>query len=175
MCKCPACQTENLAGAETCENCGYDLTVLTRPRARTVVEKSLHKEPIRSLRKRQAIVVPADRKVIDVVASLVAHREGCAVVVDEIGAVVGVFSERDLIRRVAGGPPDLLERPVSEFMTPDPVTIEADAPIVYAIHQMDLGGYRHLPLVEEGKPIGMVSVRDIVTFLDERFLAESVA
>lgn len=165
--RCSACKFDNIEGAEICENCGGDLTYLSRPKATNPVEKFLHKQPVRALREHPAVTVPPTRKIRDVIASLVLRHDGCAVVVDDMGYVIGVFSERDLLFRIAGRGDDLLDRPVSEFMTPDPVTIGADAPIAYALHQMDLGGYRHLPLVENGKPVGMVSIRDIVTFFGE--------
>lgn len=167
---CPACGEEIIEGAETCDNCGCDLAHLGRPRARTSIDKSFHKKPVSVLRRHEAVVVPLDRKVQDVLASLVMHRDGCAVVVDPEGKVAGVFSERDLLMKIAGIDHSKMDRPVSEVMTPDPITIEADAPIAYALHQMDLGGYRHIPLVEQGKPVGMISIRDIVTYIGNNFL-----
>lgn len=172
---CPACGEENIDGAEACEHCGQDLTYLSRPRAHSLVEKALHKEMIRSLRPHPPVIVPETRKVKDVLVSLVLHKDGCAVVVNADGAPVGIFSERDLILKVAGKGDDLLDHPVSEFMTPDPVTIDAEVPIAYALHQMDLKGYRHLPVVKDGKPVSMVSVRDIVTLIGSRFLTEGVS
>jgi CBS domain-containing protein len=171
--ECPACGFENIAGEETCENCGQDLTELSRPHARTRVDKSLHTEPVRVLQRRPPVIVTADRKVHDVIASLVAHGESCAAVVGPDGNVIGVFSERDLLLKVAGKGDDLLGRPVREFMTTNPVTIEADAPIAYALHQMDIGSYRHLPLVEDGKPVGMIRVLDILTHIANQLYEES--
>ncbi len=165
---CPACNHENIFGAEFCENCGGDLTHLSKPRAKSAVEKSRHKTTVAALRRHDPVVVPSDRKVCDVLASLVLHRDGCAVVVDSDGEVVGVFTERDLIRKVAGVDESLLERPVHEFMTADPVTVELDVPIAFALHEMDVGGYRHVPVVEDAKPVGLVSIRDIITFLGDR-------
>lgn len=174
MITCPACSEENIDGAETCEHCGDDLTHLSRPRAKSRVERSLQKEPVSFLRPHPAVVVRTDRKVREVIASLILHNDGCAVVIDHAGKTVGVFSERDLLFRLALEDDAQLDRPVSEFMTPDPVTIAADAPIIFALHQMDLGGYRHLPLLDKGKPVGMVSVRDIITYVGDRFLDEEL-
>lgn len=175
MIKCPACGHENIEGLEACEHCGDDLAYLSRPKAKTPVEKWLHKTPVRSLRKHAVVQVTRDRKVRDVLASLVLHKDGCAVVTDEQGAVLGVFSERDLVLKVAGKEDGLLDHPVGEFMTADPVTIDAEVPIAYALHQMDLGGYRHLPVVQDGKAVSMVSVRDIMSYIGSRFLAEDDA
>lgn len=173
MITCPACGSENIDGAEECEFCEASLTDLSRPRTRSPVEKSLHKEQVRSLRSHPPVIVSPDRKLRDVIASMVLHKDGCAVIVDQLGEISGVFSERDLLLNVAHKGDELLDRPVSEFMTLDPVVIQADSPIMYALHQMDLGGYRHLPVVEQNKPVGMVSVRDIITFIGDRFLGGS--
>ena len=59
-----------------------------------------------------------------------------------------------------------MDVPIAEIMTPSPVTLDARDSIAYALHAMDLGGYRHMPIVdEEGRPIGIISVRDILGFL----------
>lgn len=174
MVRCPSCRSLNLEGAETCEECGADLTELSRPRARSPVEKSLHKGRVGDLRDHPPVVVPPERKIRDVIASLVHRRDGCAVVADASGKVVGVFSERDLLTRVAGRGEELLDRPVAEFMTKDPVTIGADAPLAYALHQMDLGGYRHLPVIDvRNRPVAMVSIKDILAYLEDEFLGPS--
>jgi CBS domain-containing protein len=164
---CPACGHENIEGAELCEHCGNDLTHLSRPKAASPTEKLLHKRPVGALRPHAPVVIPASRKIRDVIASMVIRHDGCAVVVNDAGEVIGVFTERDLLMKLAGKPDALLDSPVSEFMTPDPVTVTADVPIAYALHQMDVGGYRHIPLVAGKKPVGMVSIRDIVTFFGE--------
>jgi CBS domain-containing protein len=161
---CPACKHENIEGAELCEHCGVDLTHLSRPKASSPAEKLLHKRPISDLRPHAPVVVPSSRKVRDVIASMVIRHDGCAVVVNEAGEVIGIFTERDLLMKLAGKPDELLDSPVGEFMTPDPVTTTADVPIAYVLHQMDIGGYRHIPIVDGKKPVGMVSIRDIITF-----------
>ena len=134
--KCPACGHENIEGAELCEHCGVDLTHLSRPKAASPAEKLLHKQPVRALRPHAAVIVPANRKVRDVIASMVLRHDGCAIIVNDEGSVIGVFSERDLLMKLAGKPDELLDSPVSEFMTANPVTITADVPIAYALHQI---------------------------------------
>jgi len=62
------------------------------------------------------------------------------------------------------------ERPVRDFMTPDPEVLSPDDPIVYALKQDDVGGFRHVPLVgEAGQPVGVVSVKDIVDYIADFF------
>ena len=74
------------------------------------------------------------------------------------------------MRRVmAAGMP--LTVPLSECMTPDPVTVHPKEPIGSAVRRMEEGGYRHLPVVENGKPVGVLSVKRIIHYLVEHFPA----
>lgn len=94
-------------------------------------------------------------------------KVGC-VLVCQGRRVVGIFTERDLLRRVlATGRPLTLS--VSECMTPDPVTVHPREPISCAIKRMQKGGYRHLPVVIDGRPVGILSVKRIVHYLVEHF------
>ena len=97
------------------------------------------------------------------------HHVGCLLVVDDSGDLVGIFTERDVLNRFSA---DLsrLPDPVGEFMTANPTTVSQDDSIAYALHAMELGGYRHLPVVDtDDRPIGIISVRDILRFLCVRF------
>jgi CBS domain-containing protein len=85
--------------------------------------------------------------------------------------VVGIFTERDLMKRViAANKP--LSLPVSEFMTSNPVVVHPKDPIRVAVGRMEEGGYRHLPVVNDrGRPLGILSVKRIVHYLVEHFPA----
>jgi CBS domain-containing protein len=84
--------------------------------------------------------------------------------------LVGIFTERDLLRRVlAAGRP--LTLPVAQCMTPNPVVVHPKDSISMAIRRMEEGGYRHLPVVVDGKPTGILSVKRIVHYLVEHFEA----
>jgi len=92
---------------------------------------------------------------------------GC-VLVCENRRLVGIFTERDLLRRVLGSRAELAT-PVIQCMTPNPVTVHPMDSIAAAIRQMVEGGYRHLPVVVDGKPVGVLSVKRIVHYLVEHF------
>jgi CBS domain-containing protein len=79
--------------------------------------------------------------------------------------LVGIFTERDVLMNVAGREQEFAEDPVREWMTPNPETVAEDDSIGFAIHKMDIGGYRHLPVMESGQPVGIISVRDVVRYL----------
>jgi len=88
------------------------------------------------------------------------HRIG-AVPVTEKGRLVGIFTERDLMNRVIAGDIDEDATRLGDVMTAEPQTIAADATIVDALHLMIDGGFRHLPVVQGERLVGIVSMRDI--------------
>ena len=84
----------------------------------------------------------------------------------------GIFTERDLLNRVAGKRLDWGSCRVADYMTRGPETLRPDDRIAWALNLMHLGGYRHVPLTDlEGKPIGIVSVKNIVEFIVDLFPA----
>jgi CBS domain-containing protein len=87
------------------------------------------------------------------------HQVGAALVLDG-ESLVGIFTERDVLRAV-GSDFDAEHHAVSEFMTKDPKTIGSDVETQEALESMFAFGFRHLPVVEEGRVVGIVSMRDV--------------
>ncbi|MCB1896943.1 MAG: CBS domain-containing protein [Zoogloeaceae bacterium] len=83
-----------------------------------------------------------------------------ALMVVEDDQLVGIFTERDALYRVIAAGADPSKTKISEVMTPNPQTIDADKPFRNALHLMYENGYRHVPVVDDGRPIGVVSARD---------------
>lgn len=97
------------------------------------------------------------------------ERIGCVLVIDR-DRLVGVLTERDVLTKVAARDVDIDRLPVAELMTSNPECLSADNELVYALNQMSVGGYRHVPLIDdEGRPTGVVSVRDIIDYLASLF------
>jgi CBS domain-containing protein len=90
---------------------------------------------------------------------------GSAVVLD-FGRLIGILTERDLLKAVAGRI-HTSEARVREWMTPEPVTVTQDTAAEDAAHQMLENGFRHLPVVEDGQTIGVVSIRDVARWATE--------
>lgn len=86
------------------------------------------------------------------------HVGAIMVVADE--RLIGIFTERDALNRVLAANRHADEVTLAEVMTPDPATMTPDRPLGHALHLMYEGGYRHVPIVEAGRPVGMVSARD---------------
>jgi CBS domain-containing protein len=98
------------------------------------------------------------------------EKVGCLLVC-EGEKLVGILTERDLMRRVlAAGKP--LTSAVAECMTPHPVVVDRKEPVGAVIRRMEEGGYRHLPVVDEGgHVVGILSVKRIIHYLVEHFPA----
>ena len=99
----------------------------------------------------------------DAVAQLAERRIG-ALVVTEGGEVAGIVSERDLVMCLSKQGASALDRPVSEAMTAPAITIARDTPVLSALAMMTRRRFRHLPIVEGGALVGLVSIGDLVKF-----------
>ena len=130
--------------------------------------RNLKVESVSRLQPTPPLQVRPDETVAATVALMRDQRVGC-VLVCEGGKLLGIFTERDLMRRVlAAGKP--LTVAVRDVMTPDPVVVRPKQAIGVAVHHMEEGGYRHLPVVdEEGRAIGILSVKRIIHYLVEHF------
>lgn len=100
----------------------------------------------------------------DAIHGMTNNRVGIVLVVDG-DDLLGVFSERDVLRKVSGSGLDIDATEVSELMTANPETLNFDAELAYVLHKMAVGGYRHIPVLEDGAPVAVVSMRDILGFI----------
>ena len=128
------------------------------------------------LRERTGAVIsarPGDavRAVIDLLAQ---NRIG-AVPVLEGDMVVGIFSERDIVRLLSSYGPDALDRSLDEVMTKSPVTCDANMAVIGALSQMTQKRIRHLPVVDGSRLVGFVSIGDLVKYRIDRIEAEAAA
>jgi CBS domain-containing protein len=167
---CPYCDAENIEGTDECEACGEALAELSRRIPTSTVEADLVRDRIERLWPKSPTTVAPDVPVSDVLKKMVDERIGCVMVVDK-GKLVGIFSERDALMKLNTDAPKFLSRPISQFMTEGPVTLETSDKIAFALHKMNVGGYRHVPILFQGKLAGVISIRDILRYLTERIAA----
>jgi CBS domain-containing protein len=114
---------------------------------------------VASIMSRDVLAVAPEATLADAARRMSGGRVG-AVLVLEDGALRGILTERDVLRAVAEGRVE--EAKVADWMTPDPDTIEPTEPTEMAATLMIHGGFRHLPVVEEGRVAGIVSIRDLM-------------
>jgi CBS domain-containing protein len=117
---------------------------------------------------RTLLTIPADATLGEAAARMVERVVGAVVILEGEGqSIAAILTERDVMRAVAAGKDG--NAPVSEWMTRHPDTIEPEDTTDHAAMLMIHGGFRHLPVVEEGKVVGIVSIRDLMRVaLDDR-------
>jgi len=132
---------------------------MTQRTIRTIIEQQ------------EVIAAPAATTVIAAARLMRENRVGAVMVVEE-GRLAGVFTERDALFRVIADGRDVERTRLGEVMTPNPQVIHPDKPFADALHLMYEGGFRHVPVVEDGRPIGMISAQDALGPELEDFIYE---
>jgi CBS domain-containing protein len=99
--------------------------------------------------------------------------EGGCVIICEDERVVGIFTERDFLNKIVGGEVDM-SAPVSRWMSSAVETLGPEATIGDAVRVMNDKGYRNIPLVQDGRLIGSISVFDVITYLAESYPKETM-
>jgi CBS domain-containing protein len=143
----------------------------TGPAPKAFDRRSLQ-EPIQGLPFASPLAVTRKTSVAEAIRLMQEQHVGC-VLVQEADRLVGIFTERDVLNKVAGSGQDPAQTPVATVMTAEPEALPVDAPISFALNLMSEGGFRHLPLVDEAhRPVGMLSVKHVVRYLAELFPEE---
>lgn len=115
---------------------------------------------IRSMVENQTVIRAAAQSTVAEAARQMKQAAVGTVMVVENEQLVGLFTERDALYRVVAEGRDASATPLADVMTTNIQTIHPDKPFGHALHMMYEGGYRHVPVVENGWPVGMVSARD---------------
>jgi CBS domain-containing protein len=164
---CPSCGQENIEGVDTCENCMADLRAIDVPESAQVASESDLTLPISSIRLSHPRVVAPETTVREAVVLMREDSTGAVVVVAD-GVVVGIFTERDILKKVAGTP-GALNTQVSTYMTHDPVVLRDDDMMAVALNKMGDGGFRHIPVVRHGQLVAIVTARDVMSWVLGRY------
>lgn len=161
---CPACGTDNLIGADVCDNCGSELAGGV-PQSATTFQGQLLGVRVRDLAVSEPHLVDVDSDVSDAIGRMQREEADCVLVMDG-GRLVGVFTDRDAVLKVAGRSTSPVA--IRDVMTRDPVVLRDDDSVAVAIHKMAVGGFRHVPIVRDGRPTGVISAKVIFQHLAER-------
>jgi CBS domain-containing protein len=136
------------------------------------LESVLANESVGSAASHPALVVDASAPLAEVLQQMREENRGAALVVSN-AMLAGIFTERDVLMKVAGQPLDLEHTAVSQLMTIDPVTLPVEASVAFALNKMLIEGFRHIPLVDDqNRPIAVVSMRDLIDYLSNFFSRE---
>lgn len=128
------------------------------------------------LRERTGAVISAGpNDTVRIAVDLLAQNRIGAVPVVEGDSIVGIFSERDIVRLLSSYGPEALDRSLDEVMTKSPVTCDPGMAVIGALSQMTQKRIRHLPVVDGGRIVGFVSIGDLVKYRIDRIEAEAAA
>ena len=164
---CPACDHDNIAGVDLCDNCGMDLAGLDVKAWGVDPDDPLLAVPLADLPLKEPLVLTGDATVLRAIELMRERQEGCVFVQDARGRLAGVFTERDVTTRIAARGRNPAEIHLEEVMTHNPVALLKDDPLAWALHRMGVDGHRHLPVLDGESLLGFLSARTVLrVFLD---------
>jgi CBS domain-containing protein len=117
---------------------------------------------ILKLKGRGVFTATKDKSLLDIAKLLTQHGIGCIVIVEDDDKIAGITSERDLIRAIDQAGPKVLNEPVSDFMTKTVITAREADTSDRLMSEMTIRQFRHMPVVERGRLVGLVSIGDLV-------------
>jgi predicted transcriptional regulator len=159
---CPVCRFENFEGEDTCANCGADLTGRDLPQPATEYHDTVLGEHLEALGIGSFRTVAPSLPVAEAIRLMHQENIDCLLVVDG-DRLVGIFTDRDAAVKAVDKRLGLYR--VDDFMTPDPVVLRSGDTLAVAIHKMAVGEFRHIPVVDGERPIGVVAAADIFRHL----------
>lgn len=162
---CSHCGYKNLPGAAICKYCQQDLTSLNRHIPDSQLERFVTETSVATVESCPPRVLPPSATVREAIEIMLSQNVGAILVVDGEGKSLGIFTERDLLKKVVGLVDGYQNLPISQFMTPKPEAVSPDDKLDIVLQLMDAGGYRHVPVLEHGKPVRLLSVRDMLKHL----------
>jgi CBS domain-containing protein len=130
-------------------------------------------QPVRSVMQRRKVLKAPPETLVSKAAKLMANKNVGAVMIVDDERLIGIFTERDIVFRVVAQGLDAHTTRLADVMTPAPDTVDPDKPFGYALLVMHEKGFRHLPVVEDGKPIGILSARSAMDPDLEEFVSEA--
>lgn len=126
---------------------------------------------ILATKKGHIVTVQADEPVRNAIQLLVKHRIGALLALDSAGKLVGILSERDIMRHAAADE-QLFGRPVSDIMTHEVIVGMPQDDVIAVAHTMLEKRFRHLPIVDEGELIGIISIGDVLKIQRDAYRGE---
>jgi CBS domain-containing protein len=134
------------------------------------LEGALLNDTVRLLAPSEPIRLDTGATVQEAIDHMVGQHRAAVVVVDAEGRLTGIFTERDVLIRVLGEGQDPATTRLGAVMTPRPEALSPQDRICFAVNRMSTAGFRTIPLVDaDGRPIGIITVNDVVKWLAEIF------
>src|SRR3954452_1816905 len=156
--RCPVCGHENLEGEDSCANCGASLWTVDTPTQAESFTGRLLGEHLDGLGAPAPSTIEPNVAPESAVARMREVGTDCLLVMNG-DRLLGIFTERDAVVKLAGARVDAFD--VRDGRTPDPVVLRPDDSLAVAIHKMAVGGFRHIPVMDGGRPLAVVGAKDV--------------
>lgn len=144
--------------------------VYDEPVKATTLDSETLRAPISAIAQEKPWCVSENTPIGKAIGLMQEKHIGAVLVVDAQQVLAGIFTERDVLQRVAGRRLDWETTPVSNVMTRGPESLTMTDMVAYALNYMHMGGYRHVPVVNDRQePVGIVSIKDFVAYLADYF------
>jgi len=167
--KCPYCGYMNIAGADVCRKCLAPLADKDLPTPTTgdsIQRKIMTVSVAKILSGDAPAIVSQDDSIADAIMQMQYDAaRGCVLVCNKKRELVGLVSVRDILLKVAGTMKKPSAVSVSKIMTKNPESVSLDATLAFVLHKMSIGRFRHVPVVDKGRPIGVLAMRDVISYL----------
>jgi CBS domain-containing protein len=163
---CPDCGHENIEGMDRCENCMKPLRDLDvpRPDATRGLVRSVMEDDLKGLLEETPLRVNSATPVREVVGRMKEGGLSCALVVDD-DKLSGIFTEHDVLCKLAGGDENALDAPISELMTMHPDALRETDSVATALNKMAVGRYRNVPVQIADGSYRLMSIGHVLKYI----------
>jgi CBS domain-containing protein len=155
---CPVCRHDNFEGEDICANCGAALVGAAAGAAIAVDDDTILSEPLAAVRTTSPLIVAPGTPVAEAIRQMHGTGNDCLLVAED-DRLVGIFTDRDAAVKAVDKRLQLFK--IRDFMTPDPVVLRREDSLALAIHKMAVGGFRHIPIVDGDRPVGIIGAADV--------------
>ena len=162
---CPSCGYDNLEGADRCEECLTPLRQLDVPRADGAegLARSVMEDNLRQL-EQEFVGVTSDTSAAKAIDKMREARVGCALVIDD-GKLIGIFTERDVLKKLTGKTAVAATTAVKELMSANPETLRETDSVATALNKMSMGRYRHIPVRKADGTYAVASIKHVLKYI----------
>jgi CBS domain-containing protein len=165
---CPSCGHDNLEGMDRCENCMKSLRDLDVPRAEatTGLVRSVMEDTLSRLEMAETVLARPNDSALEVARRMRDAQTGCALVLNDAGKLVGIFTEHDVLRKLLGVSGDAQSRvSVSQLMSGNPEALRESDSVAAALNKMALGRYRHVPIARNDGLYSVASIKSVLKYI----------
>jgi CBS domain-containing protein len=165
---CPSCGHDNLEGMDRCENCMKSLRDLDVPRAEATagLVRSVMEDNLSHLEQMETLTVRPEDTALDVARRMRDAQTGCALVLDDKGKLVGIFTEHDVLSKLIGGEQAGRDNvPVNELMSGNPEALRESDSVAAALNKMAMGRYRHVPIARDDGSYSVASIKSVLKYI----------